>query len=189
MNDPHSGAEAGNAVDAANTRAVLQQAVDHYPRLAAFSFTLVLPYRETMTDYRTLKLRFQAEVWQRTGEYSWQRQLARHHSPPTLLRWIWGSTCASECKMVLMMNLDTLTPMTQPVESTLLAFSDIIRDAWRRVTDGEHEDVVDITPLVINRSAQGAFALRFSQLQARVQGMTVPVMTARTGVITPRLSG
>lgn len=88
-----------------------------------------------------------------------------------------------------MMNLDMLAPMTQPVESSLLAFNDIIRDAWRRVTDGKHEGVVDITPLVINRSAQGAFTLRFSQLQARVQGMTVPVMTARTGGITPRLPG
>lgn len=40
MNGPNSGAEAGNAVDVANTRAVLQQAVEHYPRLVAFSFTL-----------------------------------------------------------------------------------------------------------------------------------------------------
>lgn len=183
MNDTHSGAEAGNAVDAANTRAVLQQAVDQYPRLAAFSFTLVLPYRETMTDYRTLILRFQAEVWQRTGEYSWQRQQARRHSPPTLLRWIWGSTCVPECQMVLMMNLDTLAPITQPVESSLQALSGIIRDAWRSVTDGKHEGVVDIMPFVINRSAQGTFALRFGQLQARVQGTTLPVMTARTGGI------
>ena len=131
--DPHSGAEAGNAVDAANTRAVLQQ--------------------------------------------------ARRHSPPTLLCWVWSSTCASECQMVLMMNFDTLAPIAQPVDSPLLAFSGIIRDAWRRVTNGEHEGVMDITPLVINRSTQGAFALRYSQLQARVQGMTLPVMTARTGVI------
>lgn len=183
MNDLHSDAEADNAVDAANTRAVLQQAVDHYPRLAAFSFTLRLPCRESMMDYRSLILRFHTDVWQRTSEYSRQRQQARRHSPPTLLRWIWGSTCASECKMVLMMNLDTLAPIAQPVESTLLAFSGIIRDAWQRVTDGEHEGVMDITPLVINRSTQGAFALRFGQLQAMVQGMTLPVMTARTGVI------
>ena len=183
MNDHYTGTAAGNATDAVNTRAFLQQAVDHYPRLAAFSFTLVLPYRETLADYRSLILRFHTNIWQRTGEYSRKRQQARRHSPPTLLRWLWEEGSASECKMVLMMNLDTLAPITQPVESTLLAFSGIIRDAWRRVTDGEHEGMVDITPLVINRSAQGAFALRFGQLQARVQGMTLPVMTARTGVI------
>ncbi|WP_194207971.1 inovirus-type Gp2 protein [Superficieibacter sp. 1612_C1] len=183
MNNHYSVAAGGNASDAANTRAFLQQAVDHYPRLVAFSFTLVLPYQETMTDYRSLILRFHTEVWQRTGEYSQARQQERKNSPPTLLRWIWGSTCAPEYQMVLMMNLDTLAPITQPAESSLQAFSGIIRDAWRRVTDGKHEGVVDITPLVINRSAQGTFALRFGQLQERVKGMTLPVMTARTGVI------
>ena len=40
----------GNTLDAVNTRAFLQQAVDHYPRLAAFSFTLKLPYREVMSE-------------------------------------------------------------------------------------------------------------------------------------------
>ncbi|WP_239457107.1 hypothetical protein [Enterobacter ludwigii] len=38
----------------------------HYPRLAVFSFTLGLPYRESMADYRSLFLRFHTEVWQRT---------------------------------------------------------------------------------------------------------------------------
>ncbi|MFG3962765.1 hypothetical protein ACGI40_21895 [Escherichia coli] len=33
-----------------NTLAFLQQAIDHYPRLAAFGFTLVLPHHETMAD-------------------------------------------------------------------------------------------------------------------------------------------
>ncbi|WP_236720699.1 hypothetical protein [Serratia marcescens] len=53
----------GNTADVANTRAFLQQAVDHYPRLAAFSFTLVLPYRETLADYHALILHGQAETW------------------------------------------------------------------------------------------------------------------------------
>ena len=65
MNDHCTGTVAGNAVDATHVRAFLQQAVDHYPRLVAFSFTLVLPYRESMTDYRSLILRFHTEVWQR----------------------------------------------------------------------------------------------------------------------------
>ncbi|MGU0161296.1 hypothetical protein ACVXHB_20195 [Escherichia coli] len=49
-------------------RAFLQQAVDHYPRLVVFCFTLTLPYRESMADYRSLILRFHTEVWQRIGE-------------------------------------------------------------------------------------------------------------------------
>lgn len=60
--------------DAVSARTFLQQAVDHYPRLVAFSFSLVLPYRDTITEYRSLILRFHTEVWQRTGEYSRERQ-------------------------------------------------------------------------------------------------------------------
>ncbi|EPT6140166.1 hypothetical protein ACVQZT_004206 [Salmonella enterica subsp. enterica serovar Newport] len=48
----------GNSTDTISTRAFLQQAVDHYPRLAVFCFTLALPYRESMADYRALILRF-----------------------------------------------------------------------------------------------------------------------------------
>ncbi|MGC6031572.1 hypothetical protein [Enterobacter kobei] len=77
---------AGNASDAVNTRVFLQQAVDHCPRQVAFSFTLALPYRESIADYRSLILRFHAEVWQRIDEYSWQRQQERRHSSPTVLR-------------------------------------------------------------------------------------------------------
>ncbi|WP_439411879.1 hypothetical protein [Enterobacter ludwigii] len=108
MNHYSPAATTDSVADVANTRAFLQQAVDHYPRLAAFSFTLGLPYRESMADYRSLFLRFHTEVWQRTDAYSRERQQARHNSPPTLLRWVWESVCASECKMVLLMNLDTL---------------------------------------------------------------------------------
>lgn len=39
-------ASGGDTADAANTRTFLQQALDHYPRLAVFSFTLQLPYRK-----------------------------------------------------------------------------------------------------------------------------------------------
>lgn len=82
MNHSYTRASDAVSADAASTRVFLQQAVDHYPRLAAFSFTLVLPYRETMNEYRSLILRFHTEVWQRTGEYSRQCQQARR-LPPT----------------------------------------------------------------------------------------------------------
>lgn len=71
-------------------RAFLQQAVDHYPRLAVFGFILRLPCRENLADYQSLILRFHAEVWQHTDEYSRNCQQARRHSPPMNLRWIWG---------------------------------------------------------------------------------------------------
>ncbi len=185
MNNPYTGATAGMASDAANTRSFLQQAVDHYPRLAAFSLTLVLPYRETLADYRSLILRFHSEVWHRTGEYSQERQLARKRSPPTLLRWIWEAASAPECKMVLMMNLDTLGAghTTLHAEINPEEMNALLRESWQAVCGAEHNGGVDLAPVILNRSGRSTFTMRFSQLKATVEGMSLPVMMARTGVI------
>lgn len=185
MNNPYSGATAGNAADAANTSAFLQQAVDHYPRLVAFSFTLVLPYRETMTEYRSLILRFHTDVWQRTGEYAWKRQQASQSSPPTILRWIWESVSAPECRMVLMMNLDTLGAGHTTLHSEINPeeMNALLRESCQAVCGAEHNGVVNLTPLVISRTGCGSFTGPFNQLKARAQEMREPVTTARTGVI------
>ncbi|EAC1888401.1 inovirus Gp2 family protein [Escherichia coli] len=186
----HSYIRASDAVsaDAVSTRAFLQQAVDHYPRLAAFSFTLALPYREAMSEYRSLILRFHSEVWQRTGEYSRQRQQARHRSLPTLLRWIWETASAPECKMVLLLNLDTLGTERnlQLTDSAPPGLNAIIADAWQKVTGTACTDgVTSMTQIIINRVAQGVFATPFNQLTVHVKAMSEPIATARTGVICP----
>ncbi|WP_436882136.1 DUF3296 domain-containing protein [Enterobacter asburiae] len=181
MNHQYSVAAGGNASDAANTRVFLQQAVDHYPRLVAFSFTLALPHRETLADYRSLILRFHAEVWRRTGAYSRVRQQARKHSPPTLLRWMWEAASAPECKMVLLLNLDTLGGVHD--ESAQQGISEMLMDAWITVTGANRKDVTNITPVVLNRVARGVFTTPFNQLSAQVKAMTAPVTLARTGVI------
>ncbi|HHW7268025.1 hypothetical protein [Salmonella enterica] len=112
----HSYIRTSDAVsaNAVSIRAFLQQAVDHYPRLMTFSFTLILPYCEAMSEYRSLILCFHTEVWQRIGEYSWQRQQECIHSPPTILRWLLESACAPACRVVLLMNLDTLMAVRNP---------------------------------------------------------------------------
>lgn len=187
MNDHYAVASAGNVTDAANTRAFLQQAIDHYPRLAAFSLTLVLPYSESIADYRSLILRFHTEVWQRMGDYSWQRQQARQSSPPTILRWLWESASAPECRMVLMINLDTLGTARSPqlTDSALQSINAIIVNAWQTVTSTVCAGVTTLTPIVISRTGRDAFTVPFNQLKTRVQEMTTPVTTARTGVICP----
>ena len=86
-----SATTAGNLADVAHVRAFLQQAVDHYPRLAAFGFTLKLPYRENLADYPSLMSRFHTEVWQRTDEYSRNRQQTRAG------RWRWRSSTHGRC--------------------------------------------------------------------------------------------
>ena len=174
----------GNATDVANTRVFLQQAVDHYPRLAAFSFMLKLPYRETMTDSRALILRFHTEVWQRTGEYSRQRQQAHRHSPPTILRWMWESVGTAECKMVLLMNLDTLGVISniQLLEHAQQAIGKMLREAWLTATGTDRNGVTSITPMILNCSGRGNFATPFNHLKTQVQTMHAPIVTTRTGM-------
>lgn len=185
MNHYSHGTVVTDAVLSADLRAFLQQAVDHYPRLAAFSFTLVLPHHDTMADYRSLILRFHTEVWQRMGEYSQARQQERKNSPPTLLRWIWTAASAPECKMVLLMNGDTLNAgqNTQLTDSTLQALTTILSDAWQAVTGTACAGITTVTPLVISRTGRDAFTAPFNQLTTQVKAMTVPITLARTGVI------
>lgn len=175
---------AGNASDKANTRAFLQQAVDHYPRLAAFSFTLGLPYRDSMADHRSLILHFHTEVWQRIGEYSWERQQERRSTPPTLLRWVWESSSAAQCKMVLLLNHDTLGAIrdVQLIENVQQAVSEMLSDAWLTVTGTDRNGVTSITPIILSRIDRGTFTTPFNQLKAQVLAMQAPVETARTGV-------
>lgn len=92
-----------------------------------------------MANYRSLILRFHTDVWQLMGEYSWQRQQARQSSPPTLLRWVWESASAPQCRMVLLLNLDTLGKAHD--ESAQQAISEMLRDAWLTVTGTERNGV------------------------------------------------
>lgn len=169
MNHYSHGTVATDAVLSADLRAFLQQAVDHYPRLVAFSFTLVFPHYDTMADYSSLILRFHTEVWQRTGEYSRERQQERRHSPPTLLRWLREAVSAPECRMVLLLNLDTLGAArnAQCVENALQAISVAIADAWQTVTGVDHNGITNMTLLIINRAVRGAFTTPFNQLKAQ----------------------
>ena len=183
--DPYSPATvSGNLTDTINTRAFLQQAVDHYPRLAAFSFTLALPYCESMADYRSLILRFHTEIWLRIGEYSRERQQAHRSSPPTLLRWVWESASAPQCRMVLLMNLDTLVDCrnVQLIECAQQEISEMLSHAWLKVTGAAHNGVTNITPIILNRAGRDAFTVPFNQLTSQVNAMITPVTTARTSV-------
>lgn len=148
----------------------------------AFSFTLGLPYRDSLADYRSLILRFHTEVWQRIGEYSWERQQARRSSPPTLLRWVWEFASATQCKMLLLLNLDTLGKAHDEIAQQ--AISEILCDAWLTVTGADRNGVTNITPIIVNRSGRGTFTAPFNQLRSQVQVMVAPVTTARTGVTT-----
>ncbi|CAD5358519.1 conserved protein of unknown function [Enterobacter cancerogenus] len=184
MNLYPSATTAGNAAHVAHVRAFLKQAVDHYPRLAAFGFTLRLPCCENLADYQSLMLRFHTEVWQRTDEYSRNRQQARRHSPPTVLRWVWGATSAPVCRMALMMNLDTLGGgnNSQFNDNALQDMSEIICDAGQMASGVRYDAVTNMILLTISRSGRGGFSSPFNQLKAWIQVMDAPVSMVRTGI-------
>ncbi|MEL5428893.1 hypothetical protein [Serratia nevei] len=77
MKNCHTGTAFASQADAANVRVFLQQAVDYCTQLVAFSFTRGLPYCETMTDDRSLMLRFYTAAWQRMGEIASRRGIIR----------------------------------------------------------------------------------------------------------------
>ncbi|MDN8599751.1 DUF3296 domain-containing protein [Citrobacter sp. S2-9] len=186
MNHSYIKATGADSADVVSTRTFLQQAVDHYPRLAVFSFMLELPYRETMNEYRSLVSRFHTEVWQRIGEYSGKCQQARRHSPPTVLRWMWETVSEPECRGIMLMNFDTLGTVRNPplIENTLQEMSALIDDAWRKVTEAESR-AITMSSFIISRSDRCSFTQPFSHLLTRVNDMASLVMTARTGVICP----
>lgn len=129
-------------------------------------------------------LRFHTEVWQQIGEYLYQRQQARCHSPPTVLRWLWEGACAPECGMILLMNLDTLGGghHSQLNDNSLQDMNEMICDAWLAVTGADRNGVTNITPMILNRSGCGNFATPFNQLKTQVQMMLAPIATARKGI-------
>lgn len=129
-------------------------------------------------------LRFHTEVWQRTDEYSRHRQQARRHSPPTVLRWVWGATSAPVCRMTLMMNFDTLGGgnNSQFNENALLDMSEIICEAGQTASGARCDAVTNMTSLIISRSERGSFSSPFNQLKTWIQAMDAPVTMVRTGI-------
>ncbi len=89
----------------------------------------------------------------------------------------------AECKMVLLMNLDTLGAISnvQLIENAQQAISEIIRDAWLTVTDTDHCGVTSITPIIVNRTGKGTFSAPLNQLQTQVQAMCHTLATAKMG--------
>ena len=153
---------------------LLQAAVEHYPRLAAFSFMLVFPPGVASAGYPALISRFHTEVRQRIREYAQQRQQAHRHSPPTILRWLWEGAGAPTCRMVLLMNRDT--PGIVENDTLLQEAGDILAGAWRTATGTEQYSVEGMVLTTTDRTARDAFTVPFSQLKSRVQEMVAPVM-------------
>ncbi|EHF4788588.1 TPA: hypothetical protein N2E47_004701, partial [Salmonella enterica] len=76
-------------------RKVFQQAIDQYPRLAAFLLMLPGVTPEAVQ-------RFHNSVYQQVSELAVTRQLSGRPVPPTVLRWIWAFPPGQTGRMLLL---------------------------------------------------------------------------------------
>ncbi|ANZ89368.1 MULTISPECIES: hypothetical protein [Enterobacterales] len=164
-------------------RSVLQQATDHYPRLAALGFTVQHTNRHSCENERqgnAQLLRFHAEAYCRIGEYSKKRIEAGKPSQPTLLRWLWEEKCTSTCRMMMLFNLaicshprhdSSATDGIQEVMSLLVA-------AWREVEP--NGEITEIKVHRAERAKPAAFDKRYAELRDAALQIASPVAFARS---------
>ncbi|MCD2457980.1 hypothetical protein ACHHZ9_07785 [Enterobacter cloacae complex sp. 2024EL-00232] len=164
-------------------RSVLQQATDHYPRLAALGFTVQQGntcFCDNVRHDSAQLMRFHAETYCRISDYSKKRIESGKPSQPTLLRWLWEEKCTSACRMMMLFNLaicshprhdSSAMDGIQEVMSLLVA-------AWREVeTDGR---ITDIKIHRAERAKPAAFDKRYSELRDAALQIASPVAFVRS---------
>lgn len=168
-------------------RSVLQQATDHYPRLAALGFTVQHSNtyaRDNVRQDSAQLLRFHAEAYCRIGEYSKMRIEAGKPSQPTLLRWLWEADSTSTSRMMLLFNQavcshprhdSSVTDGMQEVMSLLAA-------AWREVEP--YGELMEIKVYRVERTKPAAFDKRYAELRDAVLQMALPVSFAKSSPTT-----
>ncbi|HEE9982532.1 TPA: hypothetical protein ACJVFL_003260 [Klebsiella aerogenes] len=164
-------------------RRVLQQATDHYPRLAALGFTLQYANCHSCDNVQqgnAQLLRFHAEAYCRIGDYSKIRIEAGKSSQPTLLRWLWEAESISTCQMMMLFNQavcshprhdSSAMDGIQEVMSLLVA-------AWREVEP--NGELTEIEVHRVERTKPAAFDKRYAELRDAALQMTSPVAFAKS---------
>ncbi len=164
-------------------RSVLQQATDHYPRLAALGFTVQHTNRHSCENERqgnAQLLRFHAEAYCRIGEYSKKRIEAGKPSQPTLLRWLWGAESASTCRMMMLSNLGVCSHPRHD-SSAMDGIQEVISllvAAWREVEPGG--EITEIKVHRAERTKPATFDKRYVELRDAALQMTSPVSFAKS---------
>ena len=164
-------------------RSVLQQATDHYPRLAALGFTVQQGNTCSCDNVRrdsAQLLRFHAETYCRISDYSKKHIEAGKPSQPTLLRWLWEEKCTSACRMMMLFNLaicshprheSSAMDGIQEVMSLLVA-------AWREVEP--NGEITEIKVHRAERAKPAAFDKRYAELRDAALQIASPVAFARS---------
>ncbi|MEN3752101.1 inovirus-type Gp2 protein [Mangrovibacter sp. SLW1] len=160
----------------------LQQAVDHYPRLAALSFSLHGAGGNTVLK-PSVMLRFHTAVHRSFGEYVTERRVTGRPSQPTLLRWLWEDRPVLPCRMLLLFNRNAVFHLrdgASPGEA-LQPVTARLKTAWADASDGGtlSEPVI----LYVDRTRPDAAEHALTRLREMTGMIASPVSATRSGLV------
>jgi hypothetical protein len=147
----------------------LQQAVDHYPRLAAFHFSLRLPG----PFCGDLQNRFQQDLRLCIDAFVNQRQSQGKPAPPTRVRMLWGIDHSGNTGVLLLLSQNTFHSVRhdKSLQHAQEDMAALISDVWGSVT-GAGLLPSAITCLSVNRDQPEAFTTQSGNLSALVSRIT-----------------
>ncbi|EHO8938686.1 hypothetical protein KNA70_003302 [Salmonella enterica] len=160
-------------------RKVLQQAIDQYPRLAAFLLTLPAATQGTVQHFHDV-------VYQQISGLAVTRQLSGRPVPPTVLRWIWASPPGQTGRMLLLLNQDTFCHprYDRPPDRCFETMETLLRDAGSTLNDVRHHQPPEITVFRVDRTIPAQADAQYSRLRECALSLT-PAATARSERISP----
>lgn len=160
-------------------RKVLQQAIDQYPRLAAFLLMLPGVTPEAVQH-------FHDSVYQQVSGLAATRQLSGRPVPPTVLRWIWVSPPGPTDRMLLLLNQDTFCHprYDRPPDRCFETMETLLRDAVSTINDARHHQQPEIIVFRVDRTQQTQADTQYNRLRECVLSL-VPATTARSERISP----
>ncbi|HEJ7994546.1 TPA: hypothetical protein SMI27_005282, partial [Serratia liquefaciens] len=82
-------------------------AIDHYPQLAVFRFSLLQPDADTLFLSAESVLKFVYTFQRMTNEFIDMRHCEDKAAPPTTLRVLWGINTSHDLQMLLLLNHST----------------------------------------------------------------------------------
>lgn len=179
MTHCHTTPTDAHAAEVETLRRVLQQAIDQYPRLAAFLLTLPAATQGTVQHFHDV-------VYQQISGLAVARQLSGRPVPPTILRWIWTSPPGPTGRMLLLLNQDTFCHprYDRPPDRCFETMKMLLRDAGSTLNDVRHHQRPEIAMFRVDRTQQTQADAQYNRLRECALSLT-PAATARSERISP----
>ncbi|EHR0543374.1 hypothetical protein LA535_003649 [Salmonella enterica] len=179
MTHCHTTPTDAHAAKVETLRRVLQQAIDQYPRLAAFLLTLPGITPEAVPHFHEV-------VYQQIRELAATRQLSGRPVPPTVLRWIWTSPPGQTGRVLLLLNQDTFCHprYDRPPDRCFETMETLLRDAGSTLNDVRHHQRPEITVFRVDRTIPAQADAQYSRLRECALSLP-PAATARSERISP----